>query len=231
MDGLFLDWFHASVASTPDAPAVVCEDVQLTYRELADRSASVAARLNVHEDACVLLYAERSVELVVGMLGILRAGAAFVPMDPANPTARLRSMAQALKPAAIVRTPELDDLGVPSVVLDGSVGRCEPVAPHANALAYAIFTSGSTGAPKPVGIEHRNVANYVRGVVQRFDLPRGGRYAIVSTFAADLGYTMVFPALALGGALHVISRARSADPAALGEYMTAQRIDCLNVFF
>src|SRR4029450_7007996 len=75
-------------------------------------------------------------------------------------------------------------------------------------LAYVIYTSGSTGQPKGVCIEHRNIVNYVLGVAERFQFEPGMKHATVSTIAADLGNTVVFPALVTGGCLHVISTTR-----------------------
>src|SRR5580765_2816320 len=84
-------------------------------------------------------------------------------------------------------------------------------------LAYVIYTSGSTGRPKGVGIEHRHIVSYVQGISERLALGPGMHYATVSTIAADLGNTVVFPALATGGCLHVISQQRAESQALLGE--------------
>jgi len=237
--GLFLDWFESAVALAPQAPAVAFEGSQLTYQELDAAAAAVASRLRdlgVGASSFIGLYMERSIELVVGVLAALKSGGAFVPLDPANPKERLQRFVDAIRPAALLTSSALskDLQGCAHVLLlDRPVEPASPAFTRAaaapDALAYAIFTSGSTAEPKAVGVEHRNLASYIRGVVQRLELPPGGRYGVVSTFAADLGYTMVFPALALGGVLHVISRARAADPVALGEYMSRHQIDCLKI--
>jgi amino acid adenylation domain-containing protein len=96
-------------------------------------------------------------------------------------------------------------------------------------LAYVIYTSGSTGKPKGVCIEHRNIVNYVLGVIERLRLEPGMSYATVSTIAADLGNTVIFPALVTGGCLHVISQARAESQAMLGEYFSRERIDVLKI--
>src|SRR5438045_5293270 len=87
-------------------------------------------------------------------------------------------------------------------------------------LAYVIYTSGSTGRPKGVGIEHRQLVNYVRGITERLALPAESAYALVSTFAADLGNTVLFPALCSGGCLHILSQERATDPQRWQEYFT-----------
>ncbi|AUY53109.1 hypothetical protein EH183_34120 [Streptomyces sp. CB01881] len=96
-------------------------------------------------------------------------------------------------------------------------------------LAYAIFTSGSTGVPKAVGVSHGSLAGYVAGVGARLGLPGGSRYAVVSTLAADLGHTVVFPALCSGGTLHVVPLDVAVDPVALAGYFGRFPVDCLKV--
>ena len=96
-------------------------------------------------------------------------------------------------------------------------------------LCYVLFTSGSTGKPKGVAIEHRQLVNYVRGVNARMGLPEGVSYAHVSTFAADLGNTVLFPPLCHGGTLHVISQELTTDPGGLAAYFDAEQIDCLKI--
>ena len=92
-----------------------------------------------------------------------------------------------------------------------------------------IYTSGSTGKPKGVGIEHRNIVNYVLGVSERFGFEPGMQHAIVSTIAADLGNTVMFPALATGGCLHVIAQERAENGALLAEYFEREKIDVLKI--
>src|SRR6185295_14052281 len=96
-------------------------------------------------------------------------------------------------------------------------------------LAYVIYTSGSTGQPKGVCIEHRNIVHYVRAVAERLQLEPGMNHATVSTLAADLGNTVLFPALATGGCLHVISQQRAESQALLSEYFERERIDVLKI--
>jgi amino acid adenylation domain-containing protein len=96
-------------------------------------------------------------------------------------------------------------------------------------LAYVIYTSGSTGRPKGVCIEHRNIVNYVLGVVERLQLEPGMSYATVSTIAADLGNTVLFPALVTGGCLHVISQERAESQALLSDYFSREKIDVLKI--
>jgi amino acid adenylation domain-containing protein len=96
-------------------------------------------------------------------------------------------------------------------------------------LAYVIYTSGSTGQPKGVAVEHRQLVSYVRGVTARLGLEPGRSYALVSTPAADLGHTMLFPSLANGGCLHLIAEELATDARALGQYFEERRIDYLKI--
>jgi amino acid adenylation domain-containing protein len=96
-------------------------------------------------------------------------------------------------------------------------------------LVYVIYTSGSTGTPKGVAVEHQQLLNYLHGIVEKLDLPEHSSFATVSTFAADLGNTAIFPALCTGGCLHVISQERATNPQALAAYCRRHPIDCLKI--
>jgi amino acid adenylation domain-containing protein len=216
--------FEAQAARTPHAPALVFAEQRLTYRELDRRASRLAAHLaglGVGPDVTVGLHVERSLELIVGILGILKAGGAYVPIDPSYPAERVAFMVSD-SGARVVLTQEFDWHGAE---------KTEPftsdVSPHH--LAYVIYTSGSTGKPKGVCIEHRNIVNYVLGVIERLQLEPGMSYATVSTIAADLGNTVIFPALASGGCLHVISQERAESQALLADYFARNRIDVLKI--
>ncbi|MFW5762801.1 MAG: amino acid adenylation domain-containing protein [Coleofasciculus sp.] len=96
-------------------------------------------------------------------------------------------------------------------------------------LVYVIYTSGSTGKPKGVAIEHRQLLNYLNGIINQLDLPRGASFATISTFAADLGNTAIFSALCTGGCLHIISQEGATNPEALADYCNHHPIDCLKI--
>jgi amino acid adenylation domain-containing protein len=224
---------EAQARRSPERPAVACESAKLTYAELERRASRLAGelqRLGAGPDVRVGLCLERSLDMVVAILGILKSGAAYVPIDPAYPQERIGFM---VADAALTLAVSGSELGVPTLALDSFdwSGDAEPLerAVRPEHLAYVIYTSGSTGRPKGVGIEHRNIVNYVRGVVQRLELEAGMNHAIVSTIAADLGNTVLFPALATGGCLHVISQARAQDGAALAEYFERESIDVLKI--
>ena len=227
---------------TPDRAAVKFERERLTYGEL-DRRAERLARhlraLGVGPDVLVGLFVERSLEMILGILGVLKAGGAYVPMDALYPGERLAFMCAdagirllltqgrllARLPAGAGDTLRLDEFDWDR----GEGAAPSGVRAHPQHLAYVIYTSGSTGRPKGVCVEHRNIVNYVLGIAERLQLEPGMSYASVSTVAADLGNTVIFPALATGGCLHVISRERAESQAALAEYFARERIDVLKI--
>ena len=229
--------FEARVRETPDAPALAYEGTVLSYAELNRRANGLAHRLvalGVGPDVPVGLCTERSAETVVGMLGILKAGGAYLPIDPALPAARMDAMLRSAAARVLVAQPGVAQ-GAGGVRVELHPGLHDerdddPVTRVDGAnLVYVLFTSGSTGTPKGVAVEHRQLTHYVAAVEPRLGLPADASYATVSTFAADLGNTVVFPALAGGGCLHMISADRLGDAAALGEYFTRHGVDCLKI--
>jgi amino acid adenylation domain-containing protein len=179
---------------------------------------------------------ERSPDLVVAILGVLRSGAAYVVLDPDQPAGRRRKILEGSGALALITRPGLvrDLESLPQVGIekaeDGHESEGAPVdRPEPSSLAYVLYTSGSTGEPKGVAVEHRQLASYVAAVLDRLDLPEGSSFATVTTFAADLGHTSVFGALASGGTLHVVPRELSADPARLAMRFAAYPVDVLKI--
>ena len=232
---------EAQARRTPDHVAVVFEQERLTYGELDRRAGRLAQHLRgrgVGPDALVGLFVERSVDMIVGILGILKAGAAYLPIDPGYPQERVAFMLSDASVAVVVTqsglVARLPIDSARAVCLNGDLDApaAAPAAPspvRPEHLAYVIYTSGSTGRPKGVCITHRNIVNYVLGIAERLRLEPGMNHATVSTIAADLGNTVVFPALASGGCLHVVSHERAENPAQLAEYFQRERIDVLKI--
>lgn len=227
---------------TPERVALVFEEQRLTYGELDRRASRLAQhlrRLDVGPDVPVGLFVERSLEMVVGILAILKAGGAYVPMDTSYPEERLAFMLSDANIGVLLTQgsllEKLPASGAHVVRLDHFdwFGREEAthddVGVEPQHLAYVIYTSGSTGRPKGVGIEHRNIVSYVLGVTERLELEPGMNHATVSTIAADLGNTVIFPALATGGCLHVISQERAESQAMLADYFSREKIDVLKI--
>ncbi|MFK3648785.1 amino acid adenylation domain-containing protein [Lysobacter enzymogenes] len=165
--------FQAQAARTPQAPALVEGDETLSYAELNRRANRIAHRLiaaGVRPDDRVAVCMRRSAAMIVGLLGILKAGAGYVPIDPGYPQARRAYLLADCAPSAILSEAALREAdwlaaaGVPVLAADGADDSADPVDEHdpapavsARHLAYVIYTSGSTGEPKGVMVEHRNV--------------------------------------------------------------------------
>ena len=232
-------WFEAQAQLTPNNIALVFEDRQLTYAELnikANQLAHYLQRLGVKPEIIVALHLERSPELIVGLLGILKAGGAYLPLDPALPKEALALRMQEAQATILLTQQHLIELQPQAqvVCLDNwdaaKEDHSNPIS-HTTAqnLAYVIYTSGSTGKPKGVAIEHRQLLNYLNAILEKLVLPSGASFATVSTIAADLGNTAIFPALCTGGCLHIISQERATDPVALAQYCRRHPIDCLKI--
>ena len=234
------DLFAAQGAKTPNATALVYEHTDLTFRQLNERSNQVAHRLQkmgVGPDIPVGLCLDRSLELIVGLLGILKAGGAYVPLDPGLPLERLHGMLEDVGAEIVVTRhgliEEADGFKKAlylDLTEDDETMSSNPVTAVTGAnLAYIIFTSGSTGKPKGVGVEHRQITSYLNAVGERIDLSPQSSYATVSTIAADLGNTVLFPPLLNGGCLHLISEERASNPDAFADYCGQNPIDCLKI--
>src|SRR5581483_11807356 len=177
-DALLHELFEAEAARSPAAPALVYEGETGSYGELNARANQVAHRLQAmgaEPDARVVVCLERSVELIVAELGVLKAGAAYVPLDANNPPERLAQLLEDAEPIAVLTSASLRErfagAKVPVVALDADTSlaaqpRGNPDARSrgttATNLAYVIYTSGSTGVPKGVMVEHRSVARLVK---------------------------------------------------------------------
>ncbi len=233
---------EAQARRTPGQVAVVFEQERLTYGELDRRADTLAHRLRtlgVGPDLLVGLFVERSLEMVVAILGILKAGAAYVPIDAGYPPERIAFMLADANVSVLLTQRSLVaslPTGVAEAICldafdwsDSRAPRQDGSRVQAGNLAYVIYTSGSTGRPKGVCIEHRSIVNYVVGVAERLQFEPGMNHATVSTIAADLGNTVIFPALATGGCLHVISQERAENQALLSEYFSREQIDVLKI--
>jgi amino acid adenylation domain-containing protein len=199
------DLVARQVAATPDAIAVICDESgqTLTYREL-DRRAGQVTRLlrgqGVGPDDLVAVLLPRSADLVASLLGVLRCGAGFLPLDPGHPADRVRAILADAGVAATITTAELRDL-VPGGGLPGP----SPAGPGPGSLAYAIYTSGSTGRPKGVLIEHHAICGNLLWMQQDWPLDAHDRVLQKTTIAFDVAVKEIFWPL-LSGAAVVLAR-------------------------
>ncbi len=202
---------EAQAVRSPDAIALVCEDRSLTYRELdlqADRVARELVARGAGPDGLVGLYLNRSCELVIGALAVLKAGSAYLPLDPGYPADRLAYMIEDSGLSLILSHQHLtapvksDDIKIVPIEEaltsgDGAVPQSEVSAEN---LAYVIYTSGSTGRPKGVMIEHRNVVNFFIGMDERVPRSRDGQdvWLAVTSLSFDISVLELFWTLSRG---------------------------------
>jgi amino acid adenylation domain-containing protein len=204
------DMFARRAASDPSAVAVESDDSSWTYGELAERVGRVSAALRrrgVGAESLVALRAERLVDLVTAMLGVLGAGGAFLVIDPAEPAARARRMLADAAPDLLFGEPAIHALGpdvpyLPLAICDAvELPAVDDARFDAGHLAYVAFTSGSTGAPKGVAVERGALSHYVAVAGRGFGLGPGDRVLQLGSPAFDLAYEQIFGALCHGATL------------------------------
>ncbi|TBO60309.1 amino acid adenylation domain-containing protein [Streptomyces kasugaensis] len=222
--------FAAQVRARPDQLAVVCGDDRLDYATLdrrANRLAQALVARGVRRDQVVGLHAGRSAELVVGILGILKAGAAYLPLDPALPAERLAGMVTDAGPALVLSEAAAPPPGRHSLVAVEAEGRCDDapaIACHPAGLAYVIYTSGSTGRPKGVAVTHGSVANLFDHWLTEFGAVPGEAAALWSSIGFDVSVQEILLPLTSGGVLHLVPEELRADPEALMDWLRTHRI-------
>ncbi|NIF18853.1 non-ribosomal peptide synthetase, partial [Pantoea sp. Cy-639] len=201
-------------AQAPEALAVVQGEQRLSYGELNQRANRLAHYLIRRGVACgdrVALCLERGPQRLVGMLAVLKAGAAYVPVDPAYPAQRIAYLLSDSAPALVLVEAATAGLvgEVASVALDGDAWRGEPDTNPVveglddQQLAYVIYTSGSTGQPKGVMVEHHTLANLVHWHGAAFELGAGAHTSSVAGFGFDAMAWEAWPALCVGATLHL----------------------------
>ncbi|MEM7307335.1 MAG: amino acid adenylation domain-containing protein [Planctomycetota bacterium] len=236
----FLERFAASVAAAPERPAVVSDSHTLTYAELDRRTLALAARLRAAgagPEQPVAVVMSRTHHAIVAMLAAIRAGAPYLPLDPVLPKEALglrlddAGAAVVLTEALLVdRVPE----GRPRWMLDAEEDAEAPAGPALalpppEGAAYLLYTSGSTGKPKAVVVEHRQLAAYVAAIEPRIGVGAGACWGNLSTLAADLGHTTLFPALASAGTLRLFGEESMGNARVLAEHLRACPIDVLKI--
>jgi amino acid adenylation domain-containing protein len=226
---------HAQALETPGAPAIVAGDRVISYEELDTRANALAAELRgkgAGPETVVGLLARRSPEMVIGALAILKAGAAYLPLDASYPSDRLAYVLGDARVALLLCTPGLAERvtdvapgAIVPVELDGPRAEAPPSTDvTAEHLAYVIYTSGSTGKPKGVEITHASLQNLIRWHQRRFDVKPADRATQIASVGFDAAVWEIWPYLAAGACLHIPPEALRTDPDALREWLLAHEI-------
>ncbi|MEU5227132.1 amino acid adenylation domain-containing protein [Streptomyces toyocaensis] len=225
--------FTARCAAHPGRVAVTSGPLALTYAQLRARADEIAARLvaaGVTRGSRVAVALPRGPELVAALLGVLRAGAAYVPLDSAHPAARIRLVLDDAGPRALLTTRALHESlpadGVPPILLDTPADpppRAElPGLPGPGDPAYVVYTSGSTGRPKGVVVPHRALTNLLHATAREPGLRADDVLAAVTTVSFDIAALELFLPLVTGARVEIVP----ADEAADGERLAARLRDC-----
>ncbi|MGA9358096.1 MAG: amino acid adenylation domain-containing protein, partial [Mycobacterium sp.] len=236
--------FAAQVARTPNAVAVTFEGLSLTYRELdeaANRLAHLLAGKGVGPGQCVALLFSRSAEAVVAILAVLKTGAAYLPIDPVLPAARIEFMVADAAPIAAITTAgladrldgcdllviDVGDIGAPAVDTQPSTALPAP-APAPEDIAYLIYTSGTTGVPKGVAITHHNVTRLLEALDVGLELSPGQVWTQWHSLAFDVSVCEIWGALLGGGRLVVVPESVARSPEDFHALLVAEQVSVLS---
>ena len=225
----------------PDKIALVCGDRRLTYRELneqANQMAHYLRRMEIGPDTLIGIFLNRSIELVIGILGTLKAGAAYVPYDPTYPKDRLAAMFEDLKPRAVLTNDKMahriPDAKVKVIRLDGEADLIArestekpAVRPQQDHLCYVIFTSGSTGRAKAAAVHHGGWSNLLYWFVRQFDISPVDKTLVMSSISFDITQRAMAMPLTSGGELHLLA-SEHYEPDLIMNTIVREKITLLN---
>ena len=227
---------EAQVGRTPNAVAVQFDRVRMSYAELNRRANQLARWLRsrgVGRDVRVGILLDRSIELVVAVLGVLKAGAAYVPLDASYPAERLAFMIRDAQLAVLLTQDRLRSglseegagivlsLDASAAALDGLAGDDLPRVGGPDDLAYMIYTSGSTGRPKGVMVHHRGVVNFLCSMRQRPGLQADDVLLAVTSLSFDIAALEIYLPLVVGARVQMASRDEASDGVALAKLLEA----------
>lgn len=220
--------FTEKAAKNPEKIALVYHDKELTYGELNDKANRLATTLiskGVKPNNLVAIMVERSFDMIIGILGVLKAGAGYLPIDPEDPIERIKFILQDSKVEILLThfmnnqdsiytglTLELDDPKTYEQEVDNY-----HVVQSPDNLAYIIYTSGSTGHPKGVAVEQKNVLNTLHYMEDKYPVQAGDAYLLKTTFAFDVSVTELFGWFLGDGKLVILEKEGSKDPKAIVE--------------
>jgi len=226
--------FEEQVARTPDSAALFGPSVgvihesplHLTYRQLNEQSNQLAHLLHekgVQSETIVAIMVERSIRMITGILGILKAGCAYLPIDPSYPEERGKYMLKDSSAGILLTSREIaDSFGIWNLEFGISPSQ-------GGQLAYVIYTSGSTGNPKGVGVRHRNAVNFITGMTAKIEFRAGKSILALTTMSFDIFFLETLLPLTAGMKVVIGNEAQQKDPKLLQEVVVKNRIHMLQV--
>ncbi|MFC9898103.1 amino acid adenylation domain-containing protein [Nocardia sp. NPDC127579] len=238
-DATLVDLIDAQCRATPDSNAVRAGSTTLTYAELSEKADRVAHHLagcGVGPGDLVAVALERTVDIPIALLAVLRVGAAYLPIDPAYPSGRLEFVLADAGPSCVLTADRLRaelPVGNTPVVLVESVDDTvnpafdRPVA-HPDDLAYVIYTSGSTGTPKGVAVTHRNVVHLLTNALPLFEAGSADVWTVFHSFAFDFAVWELWGALSTGGMAVIVDHITSRSPDLFGDLLIRERVTMLS---
>ncbi|WKL50105.1 amino acid adenylation domain-containing protein [Flavobacterium pectinovorum] len=248
VDKTIYELFQAQAESTPDSVALVYEGQELSYRELNERSNQLArhirceyqkrTREELKADSLIGLCLDRSLEMVIGILAVLKSGGAYVPIDPEYPQDRIDYILEDTGAVLVLSQKHLlnkEDLQLPkdkviTIDLGGSIYDGQDISnlpQHSGAknLAYVIYTSGTTGRPKGVMIEHAGVINTLDALYDIYDSRVIKKSTTYTAYVFDVFVSEVFASIVQGLELHILSKTIRMDSVLLSDYFVANKIN------
>ncbi|AMM92983.1 peptide synthetase [Peribacillus simplex] len=230
--------FEQQVEKRPEAIAVMYENEQLTYKELNERANQLAHYLQkqgVGPESLVGVYMERSPEMMIGLLGILKSGGAYVPLDPTYPEKRLRYILEDARIEVLVTQERLEKIGISEqieiICMDQdriAIEQEEPTACTSSVtgknLAYVMYTSGSTGKPKGVMIEHHSVINYLEWMQHQYPLSEKDVVLQKTPISFDVSVWELFWGISVGACVSFLPPGGEKDPSIIAEVIEKHRV-------
>jgi amino acid adenylation domain-containing protein len=228
-----LQLFEEQLERTPESTAISDGILSLTYRELnelAEQAASCIVRYTQTEDQYVAIHQERTVHTIVSIYAILKAGKAYLPIEPSVPVERKKAIFESVKCSVIladasnfnhsksIADSEMKVLQIEEIE-QGNSGRQRVEMCKATDVAYIIFTSGSTGVPKGVIVQHRPVVNLIEWVCKQYQLEKRDRLLCTASISFDLSVFDVFGILSTGGCVRIATNEELKDPSSLAQIL------------
>lgn len=237
IDNTINELFEEQVKRSPDNTAVVFNGESLSYSQLNKKANQIASVLrgkyNVNRGDLVGIMVESSLEMITGILGIIKAGAAYVPIDPQYPNERIKYMLEDSKATTLLvdnlSSPVISECSLTVIDLNDDSLYSENVLDVENInsssdLVYVIYTSGSTGKPKGVMVEHRSLVNLCRWHIKYYEVTSWDRSTKYAGFGFDASVWEIFPYILSGAALHIIDDSIKLDVVKLNQYFESNHI-------